>query len=227
MHQTLITGNNVGIRYGSKNPVLSNVSFTIKRGEMVSLIGLNGAGKSTLLKTMIGMIQPSSGSITKYTDKIGFIPQSHDLNMSFPLTVSEFCKLYGSKKYHEFLEQVDMNRFLKHKLKNLSGGQLQRVMIALALSQKPDLLLLDEPTSGIDIVGQASFYELIHTIIKNHDIAVVVVSHDVHLVLKYSTQVICLTNHVCCTGTPKQVTKKSEFIDAFGKHLVPYIHHHK
>ncbi len=216
----------VSVEFEKDKKVLDKVSFDIKRGELVSLIGLNGAGKTVLLKTIIGLIVPTEGVVKKHTDNIFYIPQKSDLDMSFPLSVADFCKLFGAGNYKKYISDVGMSSFLKSAVSDLSGGEYQRVLIAIALSRKPDLLLLDEPVSGIDLVGESSFYSLIDEIRKEYDLSVLIVSHNIHLVIKNSDKVLCLANHLCCTGVPAEVKESEAFVKMFGNHLQPYAHKH-
>lgn len=217
---------NLVVEFSKGAKVLNNVSFEIERGSIVSLIGLNGTGKTTLLKAIVGMIKPSSGEIIKHTERIFYVPQKSDLNTSFPLTVREFCELFGEKGYRVYLEQTGVGGFLKRKIGSLSGGEYQRVLIAVALSRKPDLLLLDEITAGIDVAGEESFYELVLEISKKYGIAIVLVSHNIHLVIKNADKVLCLAGHICCTGRPSEMKENKVFQSIFGKYLQPYIHRH-
>ena len=217
---------NVSVEFEKGKKVLDKVSFQINDGELVSLIGLNGAGKTVLLKTIIGLITPMEGSIKRHTDNIFYIPQKSDLDMSFPLNVADFCQLFGEGDYKKYIDSVGMTPFLKSAVSELSGGEYQRVLIAIALSRKPKLLLLDEPVSGIDLVGESSFYSLVEEIRKEYDFSVLIVSHNIHLVIKNSDKVLCLANHLCCTGVPAEVKESEAFMKMFGNHLQPYTHKH-
>lgn len=222
----LLEVKNLSVEFKKGKKILDHVSFEVKKGEMISLIGLNGTGKSTLLKAIVGLVKPTSGTVVKHTDKIFYIPQKSDLDTSFPLTVKEFSELFGSKNYADYLLQTGMQKFLKSRVGDLSGGEYQRVLIALALSQQPDLLLLDEPTSGVDIAGEESFYQLVHDIRQQYGLSIILVSHNIHLVVKNADKVLCLAGHLCCTGSPKEMQDNKEFQMIFGKYLQPYIHHH-
>lgn len=214
------------VEFEKGKKILNNVSFNVKRGELVSLIGLNGAGKTVLLQTIVGLIPITSGVIKKHTQKIFYVPQRIDLDMSFPLNVQEFCELFGAKDYRKYLAATGMMSFLEAAVSGLSGGEYQRVLMAIALSQKPDLLLLDEPISGIDVAGEKSFYKLIAEIRNQYGVSIILVSHDIHLVINNADTVLCLANHLCCTGAPQEVKQNKEFQKIFGEHLQPYIHHH-
>jgi zinc transport system ATP-binding protein len=216
----------VSVEFEKGKKVLDKVSFEIEKGDLVSLIGLNGAGKTVLLKTIIGLITPSEGHVKRHTDNIFYIPQKSDLDMSFPLNVADFCELFGAKDYKKYIDAVGMTSFLRAAVSDLSGGEYQRVLIAIALSRKPDLLLLDEPVSGIDLVGESSFYALIEEIRKEYDLSLLIVSHNIHLVIKNSDKVLCLANHLCCTGVPAVIKESEAFMKMFGNYLQPYTHKH-
>lgn len=222
----LIEVKDLVVKFRGNKTVLDKVSFSINQNELVSVIGLNGSGKSTLLHAMVGLVKPVSGEVKRYTDKIFFIPQHSDFDSSFPVTVKEFLELYGAKNPLKYLERAGVKMKLNDQISSLSGGEFQRVLIALALSKKPELLLMDEPTSGIDLVGESSFYKLIEDIRKEFKVSIVLVSHDIHLVVKHASKVLCLSNHVCCQGSPAEVAKEASFKELFGPYLTPYIHNH-
>lgn len=223
---TILEVENLSVSFKKGINILKNVSFSIKKGQIVSLIGLNGTGKTTLLKTIIGLIKPVSGKVKTFNSKIFYIPQRTDLNMTFPLSVKEFCELFGQNGYEKFLDELGMKKFLKAKISSLSGGEYQKVQIAIALSQKPDLLLLDEITAGIDVAGEEQFYELILKMREKYGVAIILVSHNIHLVIKNANQVLCLAGHICCSGKPSEVQDDKAFKKAFGKYLQPYEHKH-
>jgi zinc transport system ATP-binding protein len=203
--------------YG-KQKVLENINFTIKKNEFTSLIGPNGGGKSTLLKLILGIHDLQNGTINIFgkeyrsqTTKVGYVPQNTNINLSFPITVLEVVmmgqnslskRMFGYKKEEkkrafEVLRKVNMQDFAENKISNLSGGQRQRVLIARALFSDPDILLLDEPTSNIDIIGSEQVYETLREL--NHEITVVVVSHDISVILQYASKAMyinkTLTHH--------------------------------
>lgn len=217
---------NLSVGFSKEKSILHDVSFQIEKGQIISLIGLNGTGKTTLLKAIMGLIKPSSGKIIKGDTKIFYIPQKSDLNTTFPLSVKEFCELFGVKGYEKYLEDLGMTKLLKSKVSSLSGGEYQRILIAVALSRKPDLLLLDEITAGIDVAGEEHFYELVLKIRKEYGISILIVSHNIHLVIKNADKVLCLAGHICCSGKPQEVSEDKAFKAIFGKYLQPYIHNH-
>lgn len=214
------------VDFGGKNLVLDHVSFDVQPQEFVALIGLNASGKSTLLHAIMGLIPITGGTIKKNTKKIFFIPQRSDLDISFPVTVKELCDLFGQWPYDDYLEEVGVINVLNERVANLSGGQFQRLMVAIALSREPELLLLDEPVSGVDLAGEMSFYKLINDVRAKHGMAIMLVSHDIHLVVSQADKVLCLANHLCCSGKPEEVVKSADFKETFGPYLKPYSHHH-
>lgn len=224
--QTLIEVKNLTVKFSPDKLILDNLTLDIKRGELISLIGLNGSGKTTLVRAIAGLIKPSKGKVKRHTNKIFYIPQRSDLDTSFPITVRELMDLFGKKPYAKYLKEVSMIDFLDAQVSKLSGGELQRVFIALALSNKPDLLLMDEPISGIDVVAEKSFYGMIERIRKEYDMAIVLVSHDIHVVIAHADKVWCLAKHICCQGTPAEVKSSKEFLEQFTPHLQPYKHRH-
>lgn len=217
---------NLSVQFSKNKKVLNDISFKIEKGQIISLVGLNGTGKTTLLKAIVGIIKPNDGKIIKHGANLFYIPQKSDLNTSFPLSVKEFCELFGAKGYEKFLKELKMGKFLKQKVGSLSGGEYQRILIAIALSQKPNLLLLDEITTGIDIAGEEQFYKLILKIRREYGVAIMIVSHNIHLVIKNADQVLCLAGHLCCSGKPQEMKNDKTFQKLFGKYLQPYIHKH-
>lgn len=207
------------------------MSFEIAQKTITTIIGPNGAGKSTLLRLILNLISPSSGSILrKKSIKLGYMPQKLSLNVSLPLTVEHFLSLSQSTKNARIqimnvLEQVNACYTLKQSIHTLSGGEWQRVLLARALLQSPDLLVLDEPVQGLDLAGQAEFYRMLHHIRHTLSCAVVHVSHDLQLVWDASDTVICLNKHICCLGHPEHVRQDPTVQRLFGGFL-PYTHHH-
>ncbi|MEI6221720.1 MAG: metal ABC transporter ATP-binding protein [bacterium] len=225
---SIILANNISVTLGTRS-VLENISFSIFPGEVVSLIGLNGAGKSTLLKTILGIYPLSNGTLDLHTKKIGYVPQKLEFDRSIPLTVEEFLTIYSRKDTQEIaekLQEVQAKKLLRKQLGALSGGELQRILIVNALLRDPELLLLDEATAGVDVTGEQLFYSLIADIHKRYGTTIVLVSHDIHLVFAQSTKVLCLDKHLCCQGSPQEVSEHPEFTKLFGSYLAPYKHVH-
>lgn len=225
---------NISVKRGSKQ-ILKNVNIHIHCGKLTVIIGKNGAGKSTLLKAILGEI-PHEGSITfknknneEKKIKIGYVPQKLDLENS-PITVYDMVAsfssnkptfLFKSKKLYEkikeHLKDFGADNLIDRKVNRLSGGELQRVMLGMAMMSKPDLLILDEPISGIDKNGKEQFYKKIYDLKKSNDMAIILVSHDFEYVKKYADDVILLNQIIEKEGTPDEVFKSKIFIDTFGE----------
>ncbi len=202
--------------------VLDGVDLAVKRGQLASLIGPNGAGKSTLLKAIAGLLPVESGSITCRAKRVGFVPQQVEIERSLPVTVSEFLAL---KRIHgrrvrrqmmvETLGEIGAAHLIDRRIGELSGGEFQRVMIAYALLGSPDLLLLDEPLTGVDFRGGMTFHRLLHHLHDERNLTVLMVSHDMHLVEHMSEVIFCLNRVVCCHGSPEFVLTKENLEHAY------------
>jgi zinc transport system ATP-binding protein len=216
------------------NPILSGVSLAVRVGEIVALIGPNGAGKSTLIRILLGLLQPDQGQITRQPGlRIGYMPQRLTVTDTLPLTVQRFITLgmpATRARVRELLVEVGAATVLDSPVQTISGGELQRVLLARALLRQPDLLVLDEPIQGVDINGQYELYELIGQLRQQRGCGILMVSHDLHLVMATTDQVICLNQHVCCSGHPDHVTRDPAYLELFGlegaRSLAIYHHHH-
>lgn len=218
------------IRYDHKI-VLKNLNARVEKGEIISLIGLNGSGKTTLLRAILGLIKPDSGEIKLNTKRIGYVPQKLESIAVLPITLIEFLKLYmpqkaNTKTLAAVISQVGLTGKENLVLGSLSGGELKRALIANALLQKPDLLLLDEPLAGVDLVGEEDIYELIKTVNREQNLTIIMVSHDLHTVFAHANRIFCLDGCLCCQGTPVEVSNHASFQKIFGKNLVPFKHKH-
>ncbi len=220
----------VGFRQES---VLENVQLTVNAGEIVTLIGPNGAGKTTLVRAVLGLLKPDSGSVwRKPRLRIGYMPQKLTVDPTLPLSVLRFLRLVpGVDRAAALtaLAEVGAEQVIDSPLQNISGGELQRVLLARALLREPELLVLDEPVQGVDVAGQAELYRLITELRDRHGCGVLMVSHDLHLVMSTTDQVVCLNRHVCCSGHPEQVSGDPAFVELFGQDaqsLAIYHHHH-
>lgn len=230
---SLITLDKISVTFGQRN-VLSDISLSLKSGRILTLLGPNGAGKSTLVRVVLGLIQPSAGKVIRPPQlRIGYVPQKIHLDATLPLTVERFMRLRGGVKRADILpalKRVQAAQLLHYPLQKLSGGEMQRVLLARALLNQPQLLVLDEPTQGVDVNGQVALYDLIDKLRQELDCAVMMVSHDLHLVMAKTDDVLCLNQHICCSGTPEVVSTHPEFISMFGprgaEQLAIYRHHH-
>lgn len=216
---TLITVENLAVSYGS-NVVLRNVSFSLNSGEIVTIVGPNGSGKTSLFRALIGATIPAEGKINlKSGLKIGYVPQRLHIDPTLPITVERFMRLSTKvplHRCHSALESAGIPNIVKRQMNQLSGGQFQRVLLARALIENPDVLLLDEATQGLDQPGSASFYQQIDAVRRETGCAVLMISHELHVVMSASDRVICLNGHICCEGTPAVVASAPEYRALFG-----------
>ena len=210
--------------------VLDDVSLQVHSGQIITLIGPNGCGKSTLLKVLLGLEQTDSGTVTKKAGlRIGYMPQSLTLEPRLPLTVDGFLKLARGARQPQidmWLERLEITAIRKQDIQALSGGEWQRVLLARALLIQPDILMLDEPVQGVDVQGQMALYRLIPQLRDELGCAVLMVSHDLHLVMAATDEVICMNGHICCSGHPDTVTLDPAYQRLFGQPLAHYTHHH-
>jgi len=200
--------------------VLRDVDFSIGPGEIVTVVGPNGSGKSTLLRVIIGALRPEAGKVTRAAGlRIGYVPQSLHIDPTLPMTVRRFLDLPGrvpDKAAATALEEAGAEALTGRQMARLSGGQFQRVLLARALLSRPDLLILDEATQGLDQPGSAAFYRKIAEVRDKLGCAVLMVSHELHVVMAASDRVICLNGHVCCEGEPEHVASAPEYRALFG-----------
>tara|TARA_Y100001956_G_scaffold80968_1_gene97308 strand:- start:852 stop:1637 length:786 start_codon:yes stop_codon:yes gene_type:complete len=230
---TLVELTDICVQFDERK-VLDRVSLKLNRGEITTLIGPNGAGKSTLVKVLLGLQRKYQGNVQKIKGlKTGYVPQKLKLNDSLPLNVTRFLKLSGRFSQQEIVEALKLvgaEHLLKANMHSLSGGENQRVLLARALLQRPDLLVLDEPAQGVDVQGQIDLYDLIDTIRHRFNCAVFMVSHDLHLVMAKTDDVICLHHHICCSGSPAAISQHPSYIALFGNShheaLALYNHQH-
>lgn len=224
----------VGIhkRFGRRS-ILRNLDLDVHEREIITVIGPNGSGKTTLLRMLLGMMRSDEGEILRMPElRIGYVPQSIHFDQSMPLTVLNLLRLISTDRRHinEVAEELEITPYLNRQVHALSGGELQRVLLTQALLNEPHLLVLDEPVQGVDFSNQAALYKLIRNIARERGCAVLMVSHDLHLVMAGTDRVICLNGHICCSGTPQHVSRDPEFINLFGadvaNQIAYYVHHH-
>jgi zinc transport system ATP-binding protein len=214
----LVRLNKVGFRQ-NKKWLVEGVSLEVKKGKIITLIGPNGSGKSTTAKIALGIYKDIEGSVEKHTNKVGYVPQKITIDWTLPLRVKDFMILTEVLKEEEIDDALSLTgvMHLKNKnLGNLSGGEFQRVLLARAISKKPELLVLDEPVQGVDYTGEIALYELIKKISDALNCGILLISHDLHTVMTATDHVVCLNGHVCCSGTPKDVVKNNEYKSLFG-----------
>ena len=215
----LVKLNNVGFSQNDKW-LVKDVSLIVEKGKIVTLIGPNGSGKSTTAKIALGIYKNIKGNVEKYTDNIGYVPQKISIDWTLPLRVSDFMTLTETLKDDEINDALSLTgvTHLKNKnLGNLSGGEFQRVLLARAISKKPELLVLDEPVQGVDYTGEIALYKLIKKISDTLNCGILLISHDLHTVMPAPDYVVCLNGHVCCSGTPIDVAKNNEYKTLFGE----------
>lgn len=200
--------------------VLHDVSMQIAPREIVTILGPNGSGKSTLLRALLGIVPASRGMVIRKPGlSLGYMPQKLHIDRSMPMTARRFLSLprrHGRAETEAMLARVGVPEVADRPMTGLSGGQMQRVLLARALLTRPELLILDEPTQGLDQPGEAAFYRLIEEVRQDTGVAVLMVSHDLHVVMSASDRVICLNGHICCEGAPRVVSSAPEYRALFG-----------
>ncbi|MBV0910882.1 metal ABC transporter ATP-binding protein [Anianabacter salinae] len=216
---SLVAARDLSVAYDGA-PVLSHVSLSIEAGEIVTIVGPNGSGKSTLVRALLGVLSPTTGDVTRAAGlRIGYVPQKLSIDAMLPMTVARFLSLplrQTRARIDAVLARVGVSGVADRPIARLSGGQTQRVLLARALLSGPQILILDEATQGLDQPGVAAFYRLIEEVRAEIGCAVLMVSHDLHVVMSASDRVICLNGHVCCEGTPRVVSEAPEYRALFG-----------
>lgn len=231
MSEALVRLQDVHVRL-SNQAVLEGAELQVARGEIVTLIGPNGAGKTTLVRTVLGLLKPDRGSVWRKPKlRIGYMPQKLHVDSTLPLSVLRFLRLVPGvdrASAAAALAKVGAEQVIDSPLQGISGGEMQRVLLARALLRGPELLVLDEPVQGVDIAGQAELYRLIGRLRDRFGCGVLMVSHDLHLVMSATDKVVCLNRHVCCSGHPEQVSNDPAFIELFGQDARSMaIYHHR
>jgi ABC-type Mn2+/Zn2+ transport system ATPase subunit len=227
--------------------LIENITFSIEKGSIVAIIGPNGAGKTTLVKAVLGLMPVAAGSVSLFGEtvkknsfhrRVGYVPQSLDFDRTFPLTVSELLgfnvppiytfhllrKKTEKEHVEELLGRVGAQGLSQRSIGSLSGGELQRVMIAKAIVNDPEILFLDEPASGVDIEGQERFYDLVQRLNKEKGLTVILISHDLNIVYRYADSVLCLNRKLVCTGKPAEALTDDVIKSVYGEMMGGYIH---
>ena len=233
MENSLIELNNCGVIRNQKW-LVRGVSLKVSKGQIVTLIGPNGSGKSTTAKMALGILKPDEGTNSiKNNIKISYVPQKISIDWSLPLRVIDFMNLIEKFSLNEITDALSMmgiKHLLYSDVRNLSGGEFQRLLMARAISKNPNFLVLDEPVQGVDYPGEIALYKTIQEIVSNIKCGILLISHNLHVVMSQTDHVICLNGHVCCSGAPKSIVKEPEYIKLFGKNIDPtlalYQHHH-
>ena len=213
--------------------LVKEVSLEIRRGKIVTLIGPNGSGKSTTAKIVLGIHKNIEGSVERFTKNVSYVPQKISIDWTLPLRVNDFMVLtqnLSSDEINEALILTGVKHLKDRNLRDLSGGEFQRVLLARAIGKKPELLVLDEPVQGVDFSGEVALYALIKKISESLQCGILLISHDLHVVMSATDHVVCLNGHVCCSGSPVDVAKNKNYKELFGEQssqlLSIYEHEH-
>ena len=221
----------------NNNEILRDINLQLKKGEITTLIGPNGGGKTSIARILIGVIKANQGEVLiEKNYKIGYMPQKLIIDNTIPIRVIDFINLsslknHNSKENQEKLaSRLGLTNILQKSIHEISGGELQKVSMLRALIQNPEILVLDEPTQFMDIAAQGEFYQLIDEIRQQKHCAVLMISHDLHMVMQKTNQVICVNHHICCHGNPESISEHPEYLSLFGKdkinNIAIYSHHH-
>lgn len=229
----LVELKDINVKYGQQ-VALSHINLAIYPNSIITIVGPNGGGKSTLLKVLLKLQQPTSGSVRYNKNiRIGYVPQKIHLDHNLPITVEKFLSLKKGicrQDIQDAMALLSISHLIHNNMQKLSGGEMQRVLLARAILNKPNLLVLDEPTQGVDMTGQAELYQLIQQTREKLNCAILMVSHDLHIVMADTNEVLCINQHICCAGTHETVSNDPTFIHFFGnqfsKNIAVYTHHH-
>lgn len=234
---SLLSVKNLTVKLGEYTAI-DRISFDLDKGDILAVIGPNGSGKTTLLRAILNLT-PYDGEVSWDKDvRVGYVPQRFDFDRTFPITVREAFLLKKTK--HGFwvgrkhadneikvaLRAVGAQKLIDKQIGVLSGGELQRVLIAYSLIGKPDILFFDEPSSGIDVGGEETVYHLIHGLVLKTGLTVFLISHDIDVVFQHATKVICLNRQLICRGVPREVLTGEVLQKVYGHHVGKYEHHH-
>lgn len=225
-NEPILQVENLNVQFNG-DKVINDLSFEVKKGEIMVVVGPNGAGKTVLFRALLGLV-PYSGKINWASGvKFGYVPQRFIVERDLPLSVKEFLSYKKGKRITEVLEWVDLpTHLLNQPLGVLSGGELQKVLIAFALLDDPQVLLFDEPTAGIDIGGEETIYKLLRKLKNEHGLTVIFISHDIHVVYQYAGNVLCLNKKKICFGPPHEALSAEELKKLYGTEVGIYPHTH-
>ncbi len=224
---------NIGLKIAGQQ-IIDRISLHLNKGEITTLIGPNGGGKTSIARILLGVLRPTSGTITKNSNiKIGYMPQKIEVERTIPMTVENFLTLSTHKiifddHIRSLISRLKLENILQKQIHDLSGGQMQKILFLRAIINKPDLLVLDEPTQYMDIGATEEFYQIIDEIRKAQHCAILLISHDLHMVMQKTDFVFCVNHHVCCHGSPESINQHPEYLSLFGNKsaLGIYQHHH-
>ena len=214
----LVKLSNAGV-FKDNKWLVEGVDLEIHRGKIVTLIGPNGSGKSTTAKIILGLYKNIEGSVQRFTKKIAYVPQKVTIDWTLPIRVIDFMVLtqnLNSDKISNALNLAGVEHLKTRNLRDLSGGEFQRVLLARAIAKKPELLVLDEPVQGVDYSGEVALYGLIKNISESLNCGILLISHDLHVVMSATNHVVCLNGHVCCSGSPVDVAQNKNYKELFG-----------
>jgi zinc transport system ATP-binding protein len=232
----IVSLENISLKLNNQE-ILKDINLEIKKGEITTLIGPNGGGKTSIARILIGALKPSAGKVTIIKNsRIGYMPQKLSIDHTIPMRAIDFINLTSIKpknlqsNQNELAGKLGINNILTKPISEVSGGQLQRISLMRALINEPDILVLDEPTQFMDIAAQAEFYHSIEEIKNKKNCAILMISHDLHMVMQKTDNVICINHHICCHGSPESINQHPEYISLFGQHKIDniaiYSHHH-
>ena len=229
----LIEASRVSVSFNQRQ-ILQDIDLKVEAGQIVTLIGPNGAGKTTLVRVILGLLKPESGEVKRRAGlTVGYMPQRLELPATIPLSVERFLQLVSpvdDEHFKQTINELGVQHLMNTQMTQLSGGETQRVLLARALIRQPDLLVLDEPVQGVDVTGQAELYKLLAQLRDRTGCAILMISHDLHLVMATTDQVLCINGHLCCAGHPESVQAHPAYLELFGtqvsQNLALYTHHH-
>ena len=224
--EPLLEVENLAVALDGKT-IIEHVSFSLEPQQVLAVIGPNGSGKTVLLKTLVGIIPPAHGVIRwRPGTRVGYLPQRFHVDHYLPMTVQEFLNLKSPAKgaLHRTIAAASMGeKWLRRDLAHLSSGELQKVLLAWALLDEPQILLFDEPTENVDMVGQESIYKLLHRLQDTMRVALIIVSHDLHVVYRYANNVLCLNKQMVCYGEPEEKLTPDTLSKLYGDYA--FFHH--